>query len=165
MRNGISRRQFIGAGSAAAALAPVMMRGAAAAETDKKAPLVCVFSKHLQFLDYEELADTCKKLALDGVDLTVRHKGHVEPETVAEDLPRAVEAIRKRGLDVPMITTNLRSGDAPEAEAILKAASGLGIRYFRVGGHRYDPHGNPWERLDRFADELKSLAALARVVT
>jgi hypothetical protein len=32
---------------------------------------VCIFSKHLQFLDYEDLADTVLETGLDGVDLGI----------------------------------------------------------------------------------------------
>jgi len=126
-----------------------------------KGPLVCVFSKHLQFLDYAELAKTCKEIGLDGVDLTVRKGGHVLPENVARDLPRAVDAIRGEGLEVPMITTRLSSGDDPDARAILEAAAKQGIPYFRIGGQRYAESGDPLVQLDTFADELAGLAKLA----
>src|SRR5665811_2152902 len=57
-----------------------------------------LFSKHLQWLDYSEMATTAKQIGFDGIDLTVRPKGHVLPENVDTDLPKAVEAIRKSGL-------------------------------------------------------------------
>jgi len=157
MKHNVTRRQFIAATVAAAALAT--RKSQAAAET--KVPLVCIFSKHLQFLEYPELAKTSKKLGLDGVDLTVREGGHVLPENVAEDLPRAVEAVRAEGLEVPMITTRLCTGDDPDARPILEAASKLGIRYFRIGGQHYNEVGNPLEQLPKFIEELSSLAKLA----
>ncbi len=152
----VSRRQFMAAAGLAAAttLAPKVT-------AQSTTPQVCVFSKHLQHLDYTELAATCKELGLDGVDLTVRAKGHVLPARVADDLPRAVEAIRAEGLDVPMITTRLCSGDDPDAKPILEAASKLGIRYFRVGGQRYEETGDPSVQLPKFIEELRSLAQLA----
>jgi len=58
-----------------------------------------IFSKHLQFLQGQELAKTAAELGFDAVDLTVRKGGHVEPATVAHDLPPLVTAIRKQGLD------------------------------------------------------------------
>jgi hypothetical protein len=57
-------------------------------------PPLCLFSKHLPKLNYAELASTVKQIGFEGVDLTVRPGGHVLPERAAEDLPRAVEAIR-----------------------------------------------------------------------
>ncbi|MBN2310013.1 MAG: sugar phosphate isomerase/epimerase [Candidatus Hydrogenedentes bacterium] len=134
----------------------------ARAQAAGSTPPVCVFSKHLQFIDdFRELGRTCRELGLDGVDLTVRKGGHVLPEHAATDLPRAVEAIRAEGLDVCMITTNLCRGDDPDAEPILSAASKLGIRYFRVGPHRYSDDGDVLTELDGFTEELRSLAEVA----
>ncbi len=156
--NSLSRRQFIAAAAAVAGASALPVYAA----TKSATPPVCVFSKHLQFLDYPALAKTCKDLGLDGVDLTVRKGGHVLPEKVAEDLPRAVEAIRAEGLCVPMITTNLLSGKEPEARSTLQAASKLGIRYFRCGPYRYAKTGDPAEQLPKLTEELKGLAKLAK---
>ena len=54
----------------------------------------CLFSKHLPNLNWQKLGQTVKKLGFGGVDLTVRPQGHVLPERAAEDLPKAVAAIR-----------------------------------------------------------------------
>lgn len=153
----VDRRTFLKLGAAAVAGGFVPARALQAASS----PAVCVFSKHLQFLDYTELAATCRELQLDGVDLTVRPKGHVLPEHVHRDLPRAVEAIRNAGLDVPMITTNLNSAGDDGARDILEAASNAGIRYFRVGNQKYQQRGNPWDELPAFTEELRSLTVLA----
>lgn len=155
----MTRRQFVATTSAAALAAA--STGAATAAAASNGPWVCVFSKHLQFLDYEALAKTCKQLGLDGVDLTVRAKGHVLPENVAEDLPRAVDAIRGQGLEVPMITTSLNRSDDPGARPILEAASKLGIRYARIGGQKYEKDGAILPQLDRFAKDLDGLAKVA----
>ena len=158
MNGDVTRRQFL-AGAVAVAAASA---GAADLKKDTgKGPPVCVFSKHLQFLDYGGLAATCKDLGLDGVDLTVRKGGHVEPGRLATDLPRAVEAIRAAGLEVPMITTDLRKGDDPDAQPILEAASKAGIQYLRIGPHSYDKTGNPLDQLKTFTEELRGLVKLA----
>ena len=49
------------------------------------------FSKHLQWLDWEQMAETAAELGFDGIDLTVREGGHVEPERVKEDLPKVAK--------------------------------------------------------------------------
>ncbi len=67
---------------------------------------VCVFSKCLQFLDYEELGEVIAKLGFYGVDLTVRDGSHVLPVNVKKDLPKAVKALRKAGVEAPMIVTS-----------------------------------------------------------
>lgn len=98
---------------------------------------ICIFSKHLQFLDYDGMADTIADIGLDGADLTIRPGGHVLPENVEQDLPRAVKAIQQRGLAVPMMTTSINDPDDPVTERILKTASEQGIRYYRMGYYRY----------------------------
>jgi L-ribulose-5-phosphate 3-epimerase len=95
------------------------------------------------------------------VDLTVRPGGHVLPENVGRDLPRAVEAVRTAGVEVPMITTRLNGAGDPFAKEILTAASALGIRYFRIGNHKYSGETSPWEQLPGFIDDLRGLVALA----
>ncbi len=163
MKDRLTRRGFLAATGAAMALSATGAETPATPEVtgSVNSPPVVVFSKHLQHLSYKGLALQCKKLGLDGVDLTVRSGGHVEPDKVTEDLPRAVEAIREQGLEVPMITTSLSSGDDANVEPILKEAGKLGIKYFRIGGHKYSAMGNPLPRLDAVAKDLKSLATVA----
>ena len=160
-KNHFTRREFVAA-TAATVGAMALGKTARAQDTVIKPPPVCVFSKHLQFLDYPELAKTCKNLKLDGVDLTVRKGGHVEPENVATDLPKAVKAIRAEGLDVPMITTLLKDGKEPHARPVLEAAGKLGIKYFRFGTYGYAKTGNPADELPRFIEDLKNVDALAK---
>ncbi len=158
----ISRRSFLRAATAAAGGATLLAHSSARAqENAPAAPSVCVFSKHLQFLDYPALAKTCKELRLDGVDLAVREGGHVTPDKVTTDLPAAVEALRAEGLDVPMITTGLKNGQEAEARPILETASKLGIRYFRFGPYGYSKDGQPFEELAAFTEEMRGVAALA----
>ncbi len=123
---------------------------------------VCVFSKHLHWLDYPQLAATAAGLGFDGVDLTVRPDGHVLPERVTTDLPKAVEAVRKAGLEVYMLTTALSDAAQPHAETILKTAAGLGIRSYRTGWLDYDPGLDVPASLDAFRRKLAGLAALGK---
>jgi len=112
-------------------------------------------------LDYGALAEMATSAGVDGIDLTVREGGHVSPASVAADLPRAAAAIRAAGLDVPMITTNLKSGADADAGPILAAAAEQGIPYFRAGGHKYSGEGDPLEEAKAFTEDLRTLAALA----
>lgn len=119
-----------------------------------------VFSKHLQWLDYRGMAETTAEIGFDGVDLTVRPGGHVLPENVERDLPRAVDAIRNAGLDVPMMTTGITDPDDPMTERILQTASALGIEYYRMGYLSYDEDEAIPETLASHNAQLRDLAAL-----
>ncbi|UCH10617.1 MAG: sugar phosphate isomerase/epimerase [Fidelibacterota bacterium] len=121
---------------------------------------ICVFSKHLQFLDYDAMAATAAEIGFDGVDLTVRPGGHVLPENVERDLPRAVEAVHKAGLDAPMMTTKITGPDDPFAKPILKTASQLGIRYYRMGYLSYKDDLGVARSLESYKPLLQELAAL-----
>lgn len=125
---------------------------------ETKRPMLCMFSKHFPELTYDELGKTCRDLGFAGIDLTVRPKGHVLPENVVEHLPRAVDALRKAGLEVPMITTDITS--ATGAAPILKTAAALGISYFKPGYWRYNSV-DPLTRIKQVAADIRGLAALA----
>ncbi len=159
----VNRRTFLAGALAAvpAAAALSAQRAAAKASPAPALPPLCVFSKHLQFLDWPALAKTCKKLGLDGVDLTVRPGGHVLPERVAVDLPAAVDAIRSEGLDVFMITTRFLSGADAQLRDVFQAAKACGIPYCRIGNHRYDARGPIMPQLDAIVEELRPLVRLA----
>lgn len=109
---------------------------AAAASSGR--PSLCLFSKHLPKHGYDELGKACKEFGFDGIDLTVRPKGHVLPENVERDLPRAVKAIRGHGLSVPMITTGLLTASDPAAEPTIATAARLKVPYFKLGYYKYN---------------------------
>lgn len=162
MGNTLNRRDFIARSLAAAPAAAVAARmvSAGAAET-AKSPEVLIFSKYLQLLDYKALAKTCREVGVDGVDLTVRPGGHVEPENVDRDLPAAVEAIRAEGLSVPMITTKYTDVRGPNVKGVFAAAAKLGIPFVRVGSHQYDDRGEIAPQIAKFTEDMRGLAAEA----
>lgn len=145
----------------AAATAAVFSTPRSPAADTIAAPPLCVFSKHLQFLDFPALAKTCRELGLDGVDLTVRQGGHVRPEQVARELPEAVDAIRAEGLEVPMITTQFKSGGDEHLHQVLETARQCGITYFRVGGHQYTTGRPVTEQIAAFTEEIRGLVSEA----
>lgn len=141
----------------------------ASGETDGKASVsagkaveskICIFSKHLQWLNYQEMAKVSAEIGFDGVDLTVRHNGHVEPERVAEELPKAVKAVEQAGLKVYMLTTDITSADQAHTETILKTAARLGIKYYRMGWLKYEDNVSIEHNLENFKAIFGKLAAL-----
>ena len=158
--NLLSRRDFLGAASAAIAIAGNAPSSGAAAPSAYNGKL-CFFSKALQTMDWKRLAEATKRMGFDGIDLTVRKGGHVAPERAAEDLPKAVAVIREAGLDVPMITTALTSATDPTARPILATAAKLSISYFKTGYYYYE-FKDVRAELQRAGNELRALAALAK---
>jgi len=123
---------------------------------------ICVFSKHLQWANVKEAAAVAKEIGYDGVDLTVRAGGHVLPERVEADLPAAVETIRRAGLEVPMITTDITVGASAKTDAVLKTAGQLGIHRYRWGGLKYRADQGIAEQLVELKPKMRSLAELNR---
>ena len=121
---------------------------------------VCIFSKHLQWLDYEEMGEAAAELGFDGVALTTRPRGHVLPERASEDLPRAVEAVRKAGIEVPMLTTAITDPEDSASQTILSLADQLNIRFYRMGYFSYENATDISARLDELKPQVKALAAL-----
>src|SRR5438552_2595759 len=68
-------------------------------------PLLTLYSISLQWADYDEAADTAAKAGWPAIGWTVRGGGSVLPENVRRDLPKAVAAAKKAGLQVPIIIT------------------------------------------------------------
>jgi L-ribulose-5-phosphate 3-epimerase len=130
------------------------------AEKGQKPFPLSIFSKQLQWLDYDEMARVAAEIGFDGVDLTVRPGGHVLPERVEQDLPRAMEAVQKAGLNIYMIATSITSADDPITEKILKTAGSLGIRHYRTGWLFYDDSKTVEDTISQAQQQLGRLAVL-----
>ncbi len=156
----LNRRQFVTAVTAASALGAVRTTSAASSPS-APAGSVSVFSKHLQYLGYDALAETAAEAGFDGIDLTVRPEGHVLPERVEDDLPRAAEAARKAGIAVTMMATAIASADG-SAERLLKTAADLDIRHYRMAWLPYLEGRSLLAGLDYYREHLPALAAMNR---
>ncbi|MGF7076001.1 sugar phosphate isomerase/epimerase family protein [Mucilaginibacter sp. 3215] len=121
---------------------------------------VSIFSKHMHWLNYADMAALAAQLGFDGIDLTVRPDGHVLPERVADDLPKAVESIEKAGLKVYTVVTNIKTADEKYTEAILKTASALGIKYYSTAWFNYDKATSVPANIRVINKQLAGLAGL-----
>ncbi|MCY7356357.1 MAG: twin-arginine translocation signal domain-containing protein [Rudanella sp.] len=101
---------------------------------------VQVFTKHLDGFGYDDISAMAAEAGFDGLDLTVRPAGHVLPERVADDLPRAVAAAKKAGLAIPLIVTALTDEGSPHAEAVIRTAAAQGVSAYRTGWLSYQPN-------------------------
>jgi len=156
-----SRRALLGA---ALGVAGVSAAGAAAPHTDAlpvpgRLPLV-LFSKHLHWAGYALAASITRDTGCEGVDLTVRRNGHVEPSRVREDLPRAVEAFSKAGVPVVMITTDIQTPESPHTSEILETARSLGILRYRWRDFAYKPDTPIPPQLEALKPGISALAKL-----
>ena len=69
---------------------------------------ISVFSKTFHWItDYDILSNIIAEMGFDGIDLMVRPDGHLLPEKVEIDLPKAVQAAQKVNIGIPMMVTNV----------------------------------------------------------
>ena len=167
MKNELSRRSFItttvSVGSAVTAgltgsklVASNVISEGNIPETGE----VCVFSKHLQWLDYPEMAAFAREAGFDGIDLTVRPRGHVEPENVERDLPLAVKAVKAEGLAAPMMVSAVNDADLQLSRRVLETAAEQGIGFYRMGYYRYSAEVPVEEYLVEVKRKMEKLARL-----
>ncbi|WP_445736585.1 sugar phosphate isomerase/epimerase family protein [Mariniflexile sp.] len=121
---------------------------------------VNIFSKHLQFLDYKTTSEMVAEMGFSGVDLTVRPNGHVLPESVKTDLPKAVKAFTANGVNCKMITTSIESVNNPLDVAVLETASSENIGYYRTNWFKYKEDTSMQDALLFYQEEIKKLGEL-----
>ncbi len=157
-----SRRKFITSAAALSTLA--LTRPASISAEAKPAPKIlrkfCAFEKPFHFLNYDETAELMAATGFGGVEATVRDGGHVLPEKVETDLPRFHDALKKRGLEITILTSSINSLDSPNAETVLRTAARLGIKHYRLLWYHYDLQKPILPQLDAIRPKLKGLAAL-----
>lgn len=129
-------------------------------DLDEEPLNVHVFSKHLQFLDYQRAAEAAARIGFNGVDLTVRPKGHVLPGNVKTDLPRAVAEIRKAGLNCEMITTAIGDADDPVDRDVIETAANVGVKYYRSNWFKFKNDLSFETSLEYYKDKIRELGEL-----
>lgn len=157
-----TRREFLTRATTAALATATLPAAFAAADAPQAPWKFCAFEKPVQFLDYDETAEFFAGLGFDGIEATVRPGGHVLPERVGEDLPKFVEALKKRGLEITILTSGIGGVDQPHSEKVLRTAARLGLRRYRMDWYRYDLQQPLLPQLDALQPRLKELAALNR---
>jgi L-ribulose-5-phosphate 3-epimerase len=164
MGESLSRREFLQVSSSAAwAAGMVPHYGGSEAPRPALGPFrgtFCLFSKPVPQLGWLELAQSAKRAGFGGIDLTVRKEGHVLPQNVEVDLPKAAAIIRGEGMEVSMITTELLSADDPTAIPILAMAAKLSIPVIKPGYYHYK-FVDVRKELEEAGCQFRSLVALA----
>ncbi|MFT5091622.1 MAG: sugar phosphate isomerase/epimerase [Porticoccaceae bacterium] len=157
----IPRRKFLVAAGGGLAAASLASRSAAATTADSSAKnSICVFTKPFNSLTFDELADRIAELGFDGVEAPIRKGGHIEPEDVPDELPKFVEALQKRNLELTVMTSNINDPNDPLTEKVLKTAADLGVRRYRMQYFKYDFNEPILKQLDEWRPQFKDLAAM-----
>src|SRR3954466_5705663 len=114
----LSRREFLQTVPVAAALATAIRPSFVEAGPVGRWKVIA-FSKPFTRLNYEETAELVADVGWDGIECPVRKTAtHIDPDRVEEQLPKMAEALKKRGREVSMITTDI-TGVNSGAERIL----------------------------------------------
>ena len=121
---------------------------------------VHVFSKHLQFLDYKESTEVAAEIGFSGLDLTVRPKGHVLPENVKSDLPKAIGEIKNTGLSCKMITTAIADVANTLDVDIIQTAGTEGVNFYRSNWFNYKENMSLEKSLDYYKEKVRQLGEM-----
>jgi len=122
---------------------------------------IATFTKSFQTWPVPLVCQRFKEIGLDGLDLTVRPGGHIEPENVAHELPLAAKAALEAGTEILLLTTAITDPD-PAAETLFAAAGKLGITHFKLGYYRYQPFGTLAEQIRQTRERIAAVVKLAK---
>lgn len=155
----ITRRDFLTGLAATGAAVSMLGSSTWAASEPKPRFKIIGFSKPFQTASPTQTADIVAEVGWDGIECPVRPKGQIEPERVEEDLPRMVEALQRVGREVTMITTGIQEV-SPLAEKVLRTASKLGIKRYRLAFWNYTADRPIPAQVADIRAALRDLAAL-----
>jgi len=166
----LTRRDFLAATAAATVTAALGTNLAAENAADRPIPLIAPpasqvsrpiigFSKPFQKLNATATAELVAEIGWDGIECPVRTKGQIEPAHAADLLPAYVDALRRQGHDVHLVTTEITSLATPHAESLLRTAAQLGLKRIRLGFLQYDAQRDIQQQLRELAPAFKDLAA------
>jgi len=161
--NKLSRREFIARTALASTTSAMCGAWSLPALTAGAwPPSIVVFSKVYQQLklNFEEAAALTAEVGIDGVDCPVRPGGEILPENTARELPEYAAALKKRGLQMPLLTTGITSVSSPCAEDIVRTAKKLDVQFYRLGFVLRKPGVPASQQVREILAQLKDLVAL-----
>ena len=154
----IDRRDFLRYGALGTATALLGSR-AFANDPPARGPKVGVFSESFQDLPIPEVCRIFAAMGLDGLDLTVRPGGHIEPGDAPEQLPKAQQAAREAGIDILFLTTNITDND-DVSDRLLAACAESGVSKIKLGYYRYGEFGTLKQRIEEIRSSIGRVAKL-----
>lgn len=123
---------------------------------------ICVFTKPFNSLSFDQLAERVAELGFDGIEAPIRKGGHIEPKNVEDQLPKLVDALKKQGLEITVLTSDVNDPRNPLTAKVLKTAAGLGIKRYRMKYLAYDFQKPIEKQLAEWRPQLQELAAMNR---
>lgn len=155
----LNRRQTVQATAATLAMSLMHNKHIGASEKPLSELPVCVFTKPFNSLSFDELAEKIAELGFQGIEAPVRPGGHVVPTDVPLRLPKLVSALKKRGLEINVLTSNINSVSDKVSRQTLEVAAELGIKQFRMQYFKYDKTTPVFQQLDKWSNTIAELAA------
>jgi sugar phosphate isomerase/epimerase len=155
----VKRSAQLGVGLAAAQYL-ASSQTAEAAPQERAGETFAAFTESFQGWPIPEVCAKFKAIGLDGLDLTVRPGGHINPEDAPQKLPPAAAAARDHGVRILMLSTAIVEADKT-AEALLAAAAEQGIDRVKLGYYRYTKFGALLGEIDAARRKLAGVAKLA----
>ncbi|MCA9140207.1 MAG: sugar phosphate isomerase/epimerase [Planctomycetales bacterium] len=153
------RRRFLAASAAAIAASSVPCLSGQEIDSDTQ-NTICVFTKPFNSLSFDELAEKISQIGYDGIEAPIRRGGHIEPDKVADELPKLVEALAKRNLQITVMTSDINDADDPLTERVLRTAATLGIKRYRMKYVQYSDDIGVADQIANWHDQFVDLAAM-----
>ena len=157
-----NRRQFLAQSAAAVAAvsATSLCAESVSASSETANPMV-FFSKPFNSVSFEDLAAKTASLGFQGLEAPIRPKGNIEPEAVADELPKLVAALKKHNCRIHIMTSDINDPSAPSTESVLRAAAAEGIPFYRLRYFKYKEGKSITQQIDDWAAQLKDLAQMS----
>ncbi|MDR1407804.1 MAG: sugar phosphate isomerase/epimerase [Tannerella sp.] len=119
-----------------------------------------MFVKPLEKYGYDDIATLLSEAGFDGADISFRKNGLIVPETAGVELPKAIKALEKKNLSVPMVVSEITSPKEPETEDMIRIMVDNGVKYYRLGAINYDKKQSIRKHLDILKTRMSELCEL-----
>lgn len=158
----MNRREALLTAASTVLMASASHRLLGGQEVATKQQPICVFTKPFNSLSFDQLAEGMKAIGADGIEAPIRKGGHIEPREVEDRLPLLVEALRKRGLEITVLTSDINDPRDPLTYKVLRTAARLGIKRYRMQYFTYDLTKSIEKQIQEWKPQIKDLAAMNR---
>ena len=155
-----SRRTLLAAAATSPLISPTKAAPSAAPSATQRTFLA--FTKPLQSVAPEQLAQRLSAMGYTGVECPIRSGGRIDPTKIAEELPRHLRALAESNVDITIAATDINDPDDAATETILRALVDAGVGHYRMAYYRYDKTTPLPRQIDAFTGKMKALAAMNR---